>query len=99
MPDDEHEDDPEWWEAYGLTPTDPTSTVEAALIGDAVARQCADDASAALLHTLAVRMTPFVKGQPQAKQAAASAAVAAIFRQVATRYEDFFQDLEGRGDE
>src|SRR5215207_6751279 len=49
---------PDRWEQYGIDPAEMTASADAALIGNAVARQCADDASAALLRTLSERATP-----------------------------------------
>jgi hypothetical protein len=52
MPDEDAE---AWWEQYGIDPGEITASVEAALVGDAIARQCAQDVSDALLRTLAER--------------------------------------------
>jgi hypothetical protein len=86
---------PDRWEQYGIDPADITASVDAALIGNAVARQCAEDASAALLRTLSERATPLTKSSTKAQQAAVAADVAAIFRNVASQYETRFKGLSG----
>jgi hypothetical protein len=86
---------PERWEQYGIAPAEITASVNAALIGNAVARQCAEDASAALLRTLSERATPLTKSSTKAQQAAIAEAVAAIFRNVASQYETRFKGLSG----
>jgi len=86
---------PDRWEQYGIDPAEMTASADAALIGNAVARQCADDASAALLRTLSERATPLTKSSTKAQQAALAAAVAAIFRNVASQYETRFKGLSG----
>jgi hypothetical protein len=48
---------PDRWEQYGIDPAEITA-VDAALVGNAVARRCAEDASAALLRTLSERARP-----------------------------------------
>jgi hypothetical protein len=83
---------PERWEQYGIAPAEITASVNAALIGNAVARQCAEDASAAL-RTLSERATPLTKSSTKAQQAAIAEAVAAIFRNVASQYETRFKAL------
>ena len=42
---------PDRWEQYGIDPAEITASVDAVLIGNAVARGCVEDASAALLRT------------------------------------------------
>ena len=49
---------PDRWEQYGIDPAEITASVDAALVGNTVARQCAEDASVALLRTLSERATP-----------------------------------------
>jgi len=53
-------DEEPWWERCGINPTEITASVEAALVGDAVALHCVDDASPALLRTLAERVVPLM---------------------------------------
>ena len=84
---------PDRWEQYGIDPAE--ITVDAALLGNAVARRCAEDASAALLRTLSERATPLTKSSTRAQQAALAAAVAAIFKNVASQYETRFKGLSG----
>jgi len=84
---------PDRWEQYGIDPAEITASVDAALVGNTVARQCAEDASVALLRTLSERATPLMKSSTKAQQAAFAAAVAAIFRNVATQYETRFKGL------
>jgi hypothetical protein len=84
---------PDRWEQYGIDPAEITASVDAALVGNTVARQCAEDASVALLRTLSERATPLMKSSTKAQQAAFAAAVAAIFRNVASQYETRFKDL------
>ena len=84
---------PDRWKRYGIDPAEITASVDAALIGNVVARQCAEDASAALLRTLSERVTPLTKSSTRAQQAAIAAAVAAIFRNVASQYETTFKGL------
>jgi hypothetical protein len=86
---------PDRWKQYGIDPAEITASVDAALIGNAVARQCAEDASAALLRTLSERATPLTKGSTKAQQAALAADVAATFRDVASQYESRFKRLSG----
>jgi hypothetical protein len=86
---------PDRWEQYGIDPAEITASVDAELIGNAVARQCAEDASAALLRTLGERATSLTKSNTRAQQAALGAAVAAIFRNVAAQYETRFKGLSG----
>jgi hypothetical protein len=86
---------PDRWEQYGIDPAEITASVDAALIGNAVARQCAEDASAALLRTLSERATPLTKSSTKAQQAGIAATVAAIFRNVASQYETRFKGLSG----
>jgi hypothetical protein len=81
-------------EQYGIDPTEITASVDATLIGNAVAR-CAEDASAALLRTLSERATPLTKSSTRAQQAAMAATAAAIFRDVASQYETRFKGLSG----
>jgi len=88
---------PDRWEQYGIDPAEMTASADAALIGNAVARQCAEDASAALLRTLSERATPLTKSSTKAQQAALAAAVAAIFRNVASQYETRFKGLSDHG--
>ena len=88
---------PDRWEQYGIDPAEITASVDAALIGNAVARRCAEDASAALLRTLSERATPLSKSSTRAQQAAMAAAVAAIFRNVASQYETRFKGLSDPG--
>ncbi len=88
---------PDRWKQYGIDPAEITTSVDAALIGNAVPRQCAEDASAALLRTLSERATPLTKSSTKAQQAAIAAAVAAIFRNVAAQYETRFQGSSGHG--
>jgi len=87
---------PDRWKQYGIDPAEITGSVHAALIGNAVARQCAEDASAALLRTLSERATPLTKGSTKAQQAALAADIAAIFRNVAAQYESGFNELSGQ---
>jgi hypothetical protein len=82
---------PDRWEQYGIDPAEIIASVDAALIGNAVARQCAEDASDALLRTLSERATPLAKSNTKAQQAALAAAVAAIFKNVAAQYETRFK--------
>jgi len=63
---------PDRWKRYGIDPAEITASVDAALIGNVVARQCAEDASAALLRTLSERATPLTKSSTRAQQAAIS---------------------------
>ena len=88
---------PDRWEQYGIDPAEITASVDAALIGNAVARGCVEDASAALLRTLRERATPLTKSSTKAQQAAIAAAVAAIFRNVASQYETRFKGSSGHG--
>ena len=88
---------PDRWEQYGIDPAEITASVDAALIGNAVARGCVEDASAALLRTLRERVTPLTKSSTKAQQAAIAAAVAAIFRNVASQYETRFKGLSDDG--
>lgn len=88
---------PDRWKQYGIDPAEITASVDAALIGNVVARQCAEDASAALLRTLSERATPLTKSSTKAQQAAIAAAVAAIFRNVASQYETRFKGSSGNG--
>lgn len=84
---------PDRWEQYRIDPAE--ITVDTAVLGNAVARRCAEDASAALLRTLSERATPLTKSSTKAQQAALAAAVAAIFRNVASQYETRFEGLSG----
>jgi len=84
---------PDRWEQYGIDPAEITASVDAALVGNAVARGCAEDASAALLRTLSERATPIMRSSTMAQQAAFAAAVAAIFRNVASQYETRFKRI------
>ena len=86
---------PDRWEQYGIDPAEMAPSRDGALIGNAVARQCAQDASAALLRTLRERATPLMKSSTTAQQAELAAAVAAIFRDVAAQYETRFKGLSG----
>lgn len=86
---------PDRWEKYGIDPAEMSPSRGAGLIGNAVARQCAQDASAALLRTLRERATPLTKSSTRAQQAELAAAVAAIFRDVASQYETRFKGLSG----
>jgi hypothetical protein len=86
---------PDRWKQYEIDPAEITASVDAALIGHTAARQCAEDASAALLRTLGERATPFTKSSTKAQQAAIAADVAAIFRNVASQYETRFKGLSG----
>ena len=88
---------PDRWEQYGIDPAEITASVDAALIGNAVARGCVEDASAALLRTLRERATPLTKSSTRAQQAAIAAAVAAIFRNVASQYETRFRGSSDHG--
>jgi len=85
---------PDRWEQYRIDPAEITASVDAALVGKTVARGCAEDASAALLRTLSERATPFMRSSTKAQQAAFAAAVAAIFRDVASHYETGFKGIE-----
>ena len=87
---------PDRWTQYGIAPAEITAPVDAALVGKAVARQCAEDASAALLRTLSERATPLTQGSTKAQQAALAADIAAIFRNVAEQYECRFKGLSGQ---
>jgi hypothetical protein len=87
---------PDRWEKYGIDPAEMSPSRGAGLIGNAVARQCAQDASAALLRTLRERATPLTKSSTRAQQAELAAAVAAIFRDVASQYETRFKGLSGQ---
>ena len=87
---------PDRWKQYGIDPAEITASVDVALIGNAVARQCAEDASAALLCTLSERATPLTKSSTKAQQAAIAAVVAAIFRNVAAQYETRFKGSRPR---
>src|ERR687898_2052451 len=84
---------PDRWEEYEIDPTEVAASEDAALVGNTVARQCAEDASDALLRTLSERVTPLTKSSTRAQQAAIAAAVAAIFRNVASQYETTFKGL------
>jgi hypothetical protein len=86
---------PDRWEQYGIDPAETTASIDTALIGNAVAQECAEDASAALLRTLSERATPLTKSSTKAQQAALAADVAAIFRNVASQYETKFKGLSG----
>jgi hypothetical protein len=88
---------PDRWAQYGIDPAEIPASIDAALIGNAVARRCAEDASAALLRTLSERATPLSKSSTRAQQAAMAAAVAAIFRNVASQYETRFKGLSDPG--
>jgi hypothetical protein len=87
---------PDRWKQYEIDPAEISASVDVALIGNTAARQCAEDASAALLRTLGERATPFTKSSTKAQQAAIAADVAAIFRNVASQYETRFKGLSGR---
>src|SRR5262249_43978716 len=87
---------PDRWEQYGIDPAEITAPVDAALMGNAVARRGAEEASAALLRTMSERATPLTKGSTKAQQAALAADIAAIFRNVAAQYESRFNGLSGR---
>jgi hypothetical protein len=67
---------PDRWEQYGIDPAEITASVDAAVVGNTVARECAEDASAALLRALRERATPFMRSSTKAQQAAFAAAVA-----------------------
>jgi len=84
---------PDRWEEYQIDPTGMAASADAALVGNTVARQCAEDASDALLRTLSERVTPLMKSSTTAQQGEAAAAVAAIFRNVASQYETRFKGL------
>jgi hypothetical protein len=84
---------PDRWEQYGIDPAEITASVDAAVVGNTVARECAEDASAALLRALRERATPFMRSSTKAQQAAFAAAVAAIYRNVASQYETRFKGL------
>jgi hypothetical protein len=84
---------PDRWEQYGIDPAEITASIDAAVVGNTVARECAEDASAALLRALRERATPFMRSSTKAQQAAFAAAVAAIFRNVASQYETRFKGL------
>jgi hypothetical protein len=84
---------PDRWEQYGIDPAEITASIDAAVVGNTVARECAEDASAALLRALRERATPFMRSSTKAQQAAFAAAVAAIFRNVAAQYETRFKGL------
>jgi len=86
---------PDRWKHYKIDPAEITASADVALIGNTAAQQCAEDASAALLRTLSARATPFTKSSTKAQQAAIAAAVAAIFRNVASQYETRFNGLTG----
>ena len=86
---------PDRWKQYEIDPAEITASADAAVIGNTAARRCAQDASAALLRTLSERATPFTKSSTKAQQAAIAAAVAAIFRDVASQYETRFKGLSG----
>jgi hypothetical protein len=86
---------PDRWKQYEIDPAEMTASGEGGLIGDTAARRCAEDASAALLRALSERATPFAKSSTKAQQAAIAAAVAAIFRNVASQYEKRFKMLSG----
>jgi hypothetical protein len=87
---------PDRWKQYEIDPAEITPSVDVALIGNTAARRCVEDASAALLRALSERATPFAKSSTKAQQAATAAAVAAIFRNVASQYETRFKGLSGR---
>jgi hypothetical protein len=84
---------PDRWEQYVIDPTELAASADAALVGNAVARQCAQDASDALLRALSERVTPLMKSSTKAQQGEAAAAVATIFRNVASQYEARFKGL------
>jgi hypothetical protein len=84
---------PDRWEQYGIDPAEITASIDAAVVGNTVARECAEDASAALLRALRERATPFMRSSTKAQQAAFAAAVAAIFGNVAAQYETRFKGL------
>ena len=82
---------PDRWKQYAIDPAEIAASADATVVGSAVARGCAEDASAALLRTLSERATPFMRSSTKAQQAAFAAAIAAIFRNVAARYETSFR--------
>src|SRR5215204_3677642 len=61
---------PDRWEDYEIDPTEMAASADAALVGNTVARQCAEEASDALLGTLSERATPLTKSSTRAQQAA-----------------------------
>jgi hypothetical protein len=87
---------PDRWKQYEIDPAEITASIDVELIGSTAARRCVEDASAALLRTLSERATPFTKSSTKAQQEAIAAAVAAIFRNVASQYETRFNGLSGR---
>jgi hypothetical protein len=84
---------PDRWKQYAIDPAEITASADAAVVGNALARGCAEDASAALLRTLSERATPFTRSSTKAQQAAFAAAIAAIFRNVAAQYETNFRGI------
>jgi hypothetical protein len=77
-----------WWEQYGIDPTEITAPVEAAVVGDEVAREWIDAASLLILTFGSERVLPFVRGMSQERQAKALALMATMFRRVAAAWED-----------
>ena len=84
---------PDRWKQYAIDPAEITASADTAVVGHALARGCAEDASAALLRTLSERATPFMRSSTKAQQAAFAAAIAAIFRNVAAQYETTFRGI------
>ncbi len=84
---------PDRWKQYAIDPAEIAASADATVVGNAVARGCAEDASAALLRTLSERATPFTRSSTKAQQAAFAAAIAAIFRNVAAQYETHFRGI------
>jgi hypothetical protein len=82
---------PDRWKQYAIDPAEMTASADPAVVGNALARGCAEDASAALLRTLSERATPLTRSSTKAQQAAFAAAIAAIFRNVAAQYERNFR--------
>ena len=59
---------PDRWERYGIDPAEITPSVDVAVVGNAVAWGCVEDASAALLRTLRERATPSMRSSTKAQQ-------------------------------
>ena len=84
---------PDRWKQYAIDPAEIAASADAAVVSHALARGCAEDASDALLRTLGERATPFMRSSTKAQQATFAAAIAAIFRDVAARYETTFRAI------
>jgi hypothetical protein len=90
MPNDEP---PPWWEHFGIDPDELTASVEAALVGRGVARECLKDAEQALLRTTAEHVVPLMRGMPQDRQIDLAIMVAACYRRVCDEWESELKGL------